>query len=421
MSAPRTAVPRRIGPYTVITRLDGDKHGPTGPAVPENRFIARSADGERTVFIGVPRAGVDHGRFAEEAEASRYLLGPWSAPAAEVAAPGSGPGSDEGEAPWHARPYVPALPLPTALAVHGGPLPEHTVRALGAALVETLAILHGQGLTHAGLSPAAVLLAADGPRLTCFGAVRAAAADGEPRSGHPALESGSLPPEQAAGERPHPMGDIYALGAVLAYAATGHTVPERDELPAALRGTITACLSRDPASRPQAATLLAEFTGGAGASHGPDGAGGADRGDAPATVVVGDGGRAAGLLVAGWLPGRVIAAIARQSAAVLAAEIRVVSDEAEAEASAEVAARTAIRTSVDAVAESAGPATEPSGPADPAATPTRPAPAVPGEPPGRAYRVTPAETVVDPGGTSAGPSTVVLAEPAHRERARTDR
>ncbi|MEU2513560.1 serine/threonine protein kinase [Streptomyces syringium] len=353
MSAPRTAVPRRIGPYTVVTRLDGDRFGRTGPPVPENRFIARSADGERTVLISVPRAGADHARFAAEAETSRYLLGPWSAPATETSAPGSGPD----EVPWHARPYVPALPLPTALAVHGGPLPEHTVRALGAALVETLAILHGQGLTHAGLSPAAVLLAADGPRLTCFGAVRAAAPDGEVRSGNPALESGSLPPEQATGERPHPMGDIYALGAVLAYAATGHTVPERDELPATLRGTIAACLSRDPASRPQAAALLEEFTDG----------GRADRGGAPVTVVDGDAGRAAGLLVAGWLPGRVIAAIARQSAAVLAAEVP-------------VDAGTGVASAGAGAAEA------------------------------------PVETVVD-----AGPSTVVLAAPAHRERARTDR
>ncbi|MGI5528381.1 serine/threonine protein kinase [Streptomyces syringium] len=382
LSAPRTAVTRRIGPYTVITRLDGgDRSGPALLPVPENRFIARSADGERTVLIGVPRAGADHGRFAAEAEASRYLLGPWSAPATETDA--------SGEVPWHARPYVPALPLPTALAVHGGPLPERTVRALGAALVENLAILHGQGLTHAGLSPAAVLLAADGPRLTCFGAVRAAAPDGEPRSGHPALESGSLPPEQATGERPHPVGDIYALGAVLAYAATGHTVPERDELPAALRGPITACLSRDPASRTQAAALLEEFTRGAG----QQGAG------AHPDTVVGEEGRAAGLLVAGWLPGRVIAAIARQSAAVLAAEIQPESGEASVEA-----APTAILTQPASA--------EPGESAEP--------PGEPGELPG-ASRVTPAETVVDPGAAPAGPSTVVLAEPAHRERARTDR
>ncbi|TJZ53159.1 serine/threonine protein kinase [Streptomyces piniterrae] len=278
--------------------------------VPESRFIARSADGDRTVLISVPLPGADPGRFLAEAGASRYLLGPWSSPAAALAGPG--------EEPWHARPYLPALPLPAALTVHGGPLPEHTVRALGAALVDTLVIGHGQALTHAGVSPAAVLLAADGPRLTCFGAVRAAAADGTPRSGLPGLESGSLPPEQAAGGTPQPMGDIYALGATLAYAATGHTVPEREEIPAGLRSVIGGCLSRDPAARPRPAELLEVFRpGGAPAAADPVAPAPAPAG-APSVPYAPSAPPAPG---PGWLPGRVIAALAHQSARILAADI----------------------------------------------------------------------------------------------------
>ncbi len=294
----RTGAPVTIGPYTVLGRLDDET---SQVPVPERRFIGRSADGDRTVLIGLPLPGADPGRFLAEAEASRYLLGPWSAPVAELAAPG--------DAPWHARPYLPVVPLPAALAVHGGPLPERTVRALGAALVETLIIGHGQGLSHAGVSPAAVLLAADGPRLTCFGAVRAAAEDGTARSGLPGLESGSLPPEQAAGGHPQPAGDIHALGATLAYAATGHTVPEREELPAALRSVVTACLSRDPAARPRPAELLDALSPIiAHPGTGPDAAGN------PAE-------RAAAALGPGWLPGRIIAALARQSAGLLAATL----------------------------------------------------------------------------------------------------
>ncbi|EST39358.1 hypothetical protein N566_02415, partial [Streptomycetaceae bacterium MP113-05] len=225
--------PGHIGPYTVITRLDDPA---SRIPVPEQRFLARSADGDRTVLVGAPLPGTDPGRFAVEAGAARYLLGQWASAPSELSGPG--------EPPWHARPYLPCLPLPTALAVHGGPLPEPTVRALGAALTEALTINHGQGLTHAGVSPAAVLVAGDGPRLGCFGAARAAAPDGTARSGLPGLEPGSLPPEQAAGGRPRPLGDLYALGAVIAYAATGHTVPERDRLPVALRGIVAACLSR---------------------------------------------------------------------------------------------------------------------------------------------------------------------------------
>ncbi|MEU6661013.1 serine/threonine protein kinase [Streptomyces sp. NPDC046821] len=286
----------RTGPFTVITRLDAPSSRLLAPvAVPENRYIARSSDGDRTMFVSTPLVGADPRPFMVEAEASRFLLGPWALPATELAPPG--------DAPWHARPYVPALPLPTALAVHGGPLPERTVRALGAALAETLAIAHNQRLTHAGLSPAAVLLAADGPRLTCFGAVRAAAPDGTARSGLPGLDAGSLPPEQASGGRPRPMGDVYALGATLAYAATGTTAPERDELPPALRSVIGRCLARDPGDRPQLAAVQEEFVP-----------------PSPSPVATQTGSRAAALLGPGWLPARVIAAIAHQSAALLAAE-----------------------------------------------------------------------------------------------------
>ncbi|MER5882863.1 serine/threonine protein kinase [Streptomyces sp. NPDC001941] len=274
--APRT---RTIGPYQLITRLD-----PPGTPVPCHRFVARAPGGDRTVVAVTPVQGADPARFAAEADAARRLMGPWVAPVVDLAPPGT--------APWYAHPYLPALPLPTALAVHGGPLPERTVRALGAALAETLAGAHAQGVVHAGLSPAAVLLAPDGPRLGCFGAAR---------TGTPGLDPGALPPERGADGAAAEPGDVYALGAVLAYAATGHTVPERSELPEGLRPLLASCLTRDPAARPTAAALL-----GALAPPSPH-----------ATVVS----TAAPLLAPGWLPGRVVAAVARQSAAVLAAEL----------------------------------------------------------------------------------------------------
>ncbi|MFE4334301.1 serine/threonine protein kinase [Streptomyces sp. NPDC056831] len=284
---------RRIGPYHLITRLD--PNGPGQPPIPVRRFIGRSADGDRTVLISAPLDGADPGRFLAEADAGCRLLGPWVLPVAELAAPS--------ETPWYASPYLPVLPLPVALAVHGGPLPERTVRALGAALAETLTGAHAIGITHAGLSPASVLLAWDGPRLTCFGAVRTAAPDGEQRTGLPGLEPGSLAPEQASGGRPRPPGDIYGLGAVLAYAATGHSVPDSAELPESLRSLVARCLARDAAARPTAPEVLRALPG---ASSTP-----------MATVL-----DSAGVLLGpGWLPSRVVAAMARQSAEVLAAEV----------------------------------------------------------------------------------------------------
>ncbi|MFB6613765.1 serine/threonine protein kinase [Streptomyces sp. NPDC085524] len=284
--------PLRTGPHVNLGRVDEDRE----QAVPARRFIARSADGDRTFLAFLPRADADPTRWAVEAEGARRLSVPGFLPVGEA--------GGTAELPWCTAPYVPVLPLPAALRAHGGPLPERFVRTLGAALARTLAGAHALGVTHAGLSPEAVLLTLEGPRLSCFGAVRAAAPDGERRSGLPGLDPGSLAPEQAAGGRPRPLGDVYGLGAVLAYAATGHTVPESGELPDALRAPVTACLSRDPERRPQAHEVLGrlESAGGAAAAHR------ATVLDAAAPVP---------------LPAPVLAALARQSAQVLETELPV--------------------------------------------------------------------------------------------------
>jgi len=92
---------------------------------------------------------------------------------------------------------------------------------------------------------------------------------------------------------------VYALGATLAYAATGYTAPERDELPPPLRSLVPRCLARDPARRPQIAEVVEEL-----ANRGTP----SPTGREPAT-------RAESLLGPGWLPARIVAALAHQLAA----------------------------------------------------------------------------------------------------------
>ncbi|MET9435231.1 hypothetical protein [Streptomyces sp. NPDC006551] len=64
---------RRIGPYRLITRLDP----PTPPPgrIPCRRFVARSADGDRTVLLSTPLPGANPARFLTEAQAGMPVFG----------------------------------------------------------------------------------------------------------------------------------------------------------------------------------------------------------------------------------------------------------------------------------------------------------------------------------------------------------
>ncbi|MFG3253608.1 PQQ-binding-like beta-propeller repeat protein [Streptomyces sp. NPDC048172] len=264
MRAPLGELPRQLDRYGVAEALD--THLGEGGGV--RHLLARDHTTGQLVVLMVVPAGPeadDEGyrlRFLAEAGKSRRLNGRSAAPVTCLAPP-------ESPLPWVAYGVGPALPLPAALAAHGGPLPEEAVRALGAALAETLLDAHRNGLVHAGISPETVLLTSAGPALTGFGLVRAASPEGAARHAVPGVAPESLPPEQRAGDRPQPLGDVYALGSVLAYAATGVRAPAAHRLPESLRPVIGATFAQDSAARPQADKLLAQL-----APHGTPASGG---------------------------------------------------------------------------------------------------------------------------------------------------
>lgn len=254
----------RIGDYAVLCRLGAGAMGTV--------YLAQSPGG-RPVAVKVVRADLADDpsfreRFRREVDMARSVGAFWTAAVVDA--------DPSAERPWLATEYVAGPSLAKAVASHG-PLPEESLRRLAAGLAEALAAIHAAGLVHRDLKPSNVLLASDGPRVIDFGIAKAAMAEvGLTATGVLFGTPGYLSPEQITGSSVGPSSDVFALGAVLVYAATGrgpfgagdtsamlyralHDDPDVSGVPAALRDLVSACLQRDPLLRPDPAWLLARL------------------------------------------------------------------------------------------------------------------------------------------------------------------
>jgi outer membrane protein assembly factor BamB len=180
---------------------------------------------------------------------------------------------------WFAIELVRGPSLHTAVAPrHVGesprPLPEAAVWRLGLGIAEALEAIHGAGLVHRDLKPGNVLLVPDGPRVIDFSLVHLSEmADRDLSYRMVMVTHGYAPVEQLRGlSYAGPPADIFALGATLVFAATGHAPfmnametehgnPRLDGLPpgSALIEVISRCLYRHPEARPKLRELKAEF------------------------------------------------------------------------------------------------------------------------------------------------------------------
>ncbi|MEU9114890.1 serine/threonine-protein kinase [Streptomyces sp. NPDC048483] len=271
--------PHRIGDYRLIARLGEGGMGKV--------FLARSDRG-RTVAVKLVREELAHqeefrARFRREVRAAQQVGGEWTAPVLDA--------DTEAGTPWVATGYIAGPSLqqvvggssPTLGSARAGgtpiPLPERTVRILAAGLARALQSIHAAGIVHRDLKPSNVLLTIDGPRVIDFGIARALEAVADNGVTHTGAAVGSpafMAPEQVRGDTIGPPCDVFCLGSVLAYAATGrqpfgpatsgvHAVmyriaqeePDLSALPPGLHALVAACLAKDPAQRPTPAQLLA--------------------------------------------------------------------------------------------------------------------------------------------------------------------
>uniref|UniRef100_UPI000692162C serine/threonine-protein kinase n=1 Tax=Kitasatospora sp. NRRL B-11411 TaxID=1463822 RepID=UPI000692162C len=182
----------------------------------------------------------------------------------------------EGRPPWLATAYVPGLTLERVLAVNGGPLDVARLWLLLRETATALRAVHALGMIHRDLKPTNLMLTARGATLIDFGIARAADQSRLTRTGMVLGTPAYMSPEQAGNTGPFtPAVDVFALGALIAYAATGrppfgegsgvdmlyrivHTEPDLSALRALspnLAETVAACLDKDPAARPTADRL----------------------------------------------------------------------------------------------------------------------------------------------------------------------
>lgn len=257
--------PRSIGGFT-ITRLLGE--GGMGRVYLGRRGGVQAAvKVVRSDLAGDPEF---RARFGHEIEAATRVRSPYTAALLGAAA--------DADPPWMATEYVPAPSLREAVGIHG-PMPVEQVRLLGIGLADALAAIHGAGIVHRDLKPGNVLLGADGPKVIDFGIARAADATVLTRTGAVVGSPGFIAPEQITHARSEPAGDVFALGGVLAYAATGrapfgtgdvnallyrtvHGEPDLAGIPEPVLGLVRACLDRDPARRPGVDRIRATLSSG---------------------------------------------------------------------------------------------------------------------------------------------------------------
>ncbi|WP_399921710.1 serine/threonine-protein kinase [Streptomyces kanamyceticus] len=268
--------PSYIGRYRLLGRLGEGGMGRV--------YLGRS-EGGRTVALKViqdelARLPEFRQRFAREVAAARRVGGQWTAAVLDA--------DTDAVSPWVATQYILGPSLHEVVAEDYGALPGHSVLTLANRLALALEAVHAAGLVHRDLKPANVLVTVDGPRVIDFGIARALdvldtlVGDGAAtRTGMLIGSPGFMSPEQARGREVGAASDVFCLGSVLAYAATGRQPfgvtdgggmhaqlfriaedePELDGVPESLLPLVRDCLRKDPALRP-APREIAERTSG---------------------------------------------------------------------------------------------------------------------------------------------------------------
>ena len=259
----RPGDPRSLGGYDLIARLGEGGMGAV--------FLGRRDDGP-LVAIKIIKPEYAHeeefrGRFRSEVKRARQVP-PFCTAAVLDADP-------EHRTPYLVVEYVDGPSLDEVVAGEG-PLADSRLHGVAVGVATALTAIHGAGVIHRDLKPRNVLFALGTPKVIDFGIARALEVTSQHT--HPDQMVGTvayMAPERFDGVHRDitPAADVFAWGAVIAYAGTGRT-PFRADSPVAtaariltqppdltgLTGTladlVALALAKNPDDRPTAPELL---------------------------------------------------------------------------------------------------------------------------------------------------------------------
>jgi len=256
--------------YAAMTMTSGTRLGPyeirTARVVPGpgELYDARDHDQQRDVALRVLRvdfaAAPDRlTRFEQESQAAAQVVHPNILTVHDI-------GTDAEVA------YIVSEPMDGQTLhklLEAGPLPAATVARYAAALANGLAAAHMKGIVHRDLTPANILVAADGDaRIIGLGLASATQKESALAGGALLGTLSYMSPEQLQGAAVDGRSDMFTFGAIVYEMMTGtrafsggaldtmsavmesQTLPPFDpEHPAALTGIVGRCLKNDPEAR----------------------------------------------------------------------------------------------------------------------------------------------------------------------------
>lgn len=256
-----------VGPYRLVERVGSGGMGEVWLAAddrpgadPVEVAIKVIADGR----LGDPDA---RARFAREIEAARRV------DADEVARVLDA--DPDAESPWLASRYVVGATLGERVG-NDGPLHDEALRRMALGLARGLDAIHRAGVVHRDLTPGNVILGPDGPVIVDFGVSRVDDTTTITQAGSLVGTPAWMAPEQLREGAVSAASDMWAWGALMAYAATGRPLVagERTEtviakvldgaldlegVPGWLAPLVTAATDGEPTHRPTADELVARL------------------------------------------------------------------------------------------------------------------------------------------------------------------